>query len=112
MRFEVVAELGQPDVRQVGADAVFPQFQADVGGVEGTVQVPSGQPRCCEAAGADGSIARDCLVHFGHTGRGGSLGFADLEHGITFEYVTNHIMSGSDDVRAASLTEAVRKALA
>ncbi|MFE7947139.1 serine hydrolase domain-containing protein [Streptomyces sp. NPDC057426] len=49
---------------------------------------------------------------FGHTGRGGSLAFADPEHGIGFGYVMNHIISGSDDVRAASLTEAVRKSLA
>ncbi|MGS2589179.1 serine hydrolase [Streptomyces hebeiensis] len=49
---------------------------------------------------------------FGHTGRGGSLGFADPAQGIAFGYVTNHIVSGSDDVRAASLTEAVRKSLA
>ncbi|WP_351236497.1 serine hydrolase domain-containing protein [Streptomyces sp. NPDC002133] len=49
---------------------------------------------------------------FGHTGRGGSLGFADPEHGIAFGYVMNHIMSGSDDARAASLTAAVRKSLA
>lgn len=46
---------------------------------------------------------------FGHTGRGGSLAFADPEHGIAFGYVTNHILNGADDVRAASLTEAVRK---
>ncbi|MFF0054927.1 serine hydrolase domain-containing protein [Streptomyces microflavus] len=48
---------------------------------------------------------------FGHTGRGGSLAFADPEHGIAFGYVMNHIISGSGDVRAASLTEAVRKSL-
>ncbi|WP_406483987.1 serine hydrolase domain-containing protein [Streptomyces sp. NBC_01568] len=48
---------------------------------------------------------------FGHTGRGGSLGFADPVHGIAFGYVMNHIVSGSDDARAASLTEAVRKSL-
>ncbi|MFC7308448.1 serine hydrolase domain-containing protein [Streptomyces monticola] len=48
---------------------------------------------------------------FGHTGRGGSLGFADPEHGIAFGYVMNHIISGSDDVRAASLVEAVRTSL-
>ncbi|GHB04767.1 serine hydrolase domain-containing protein [Streptomyces termitum] len=48
---------------------------------------------------------------FGHTGRGGSLAFADPEHGIAFGYAMNHIISGSGDVRAASLTEAVRKSL-
>ncbi|WP_055691615.1 serine hydrolase domain-containing protein [Streptomyces prasinus] len=48
---------------------------------------------------------------FGHTGRGGSLALADPEHDIAFGYVTNHIISGSDDVRAVSLTEAVRKVL-
>ncbi|WP_030219040.1 serine hydrolase domain-containing protein [Streptomyces bikiniensis] len=46
---------------------------------------------------------------FGHTGRGGSLAFADPEHGIAFGYAMNHIISGSDDVRAAALAEAVRK---
>ncbi|WP_431043079.1 serine hydrolase domain-containing protein [Streptomyces sp. P1-3] len=49
---------------------------------------------------------------FGHTGRGGSLGFADPEHGIAFGYVMNHIIGGPDDVRAASLVDAVRRALA
>jgi CubicO group peptidase (beta-lactamase class C family) len=50
---------------------------------------------------------------FGHPGRGGSLGFADPEHGIAFGYVMNHIIEGApDDVRATSLVEAVRKSLA
>ncbi|WP_236244150.1 serine hydrolase domain-containing protein [Streptomyces sp. CC210A] len=49
---------------------------------------------------------------FGHTGRGGSLAFADPERGIAFGYVTNHIISGSDDVRAAALAAAVRRSVA
>lgn len=49
---------------------------------------------------------------FDHTGRGGSLGFADPEHGITFCYVTNHIISGCGDTRPQSLVDAVRKSLA
>ena len=50
---------------------------------------------------------------FGHPGRGGSLGFADPEHGIAFGYVMNHIVEDApDDVRAASLVDAVRKSLA
>ncbi|MFE3859092.1 serine hydrolase domain-containing protein [Streptomyces goshikiensis] len=49
---------------------------------------------------------------FGHTGRGGSLAFADPQQGIGFGYVMNNIVSGSDDVRAATLAEAVRKAVA
>ncbi|WP_055525262.1 serine hydrolase domain-containing protein [Streptomyces graminilatus] len=49
---------------------------------------------------------------FGHTGRGGSLAFADPEHGIAFGYVMNHIIGGPDDVRATLLAEAVRVALA
>ncbi|MFI1563774.1 serine hydrolase domain-containing protein [Streptomyces sp. NPDC020490] len=48
---------------------------------------------------------------FGHTGRGGSLGFADPEHGVAFGYVMNNIIGGTDDVRAASLVDAVRKSL-
>ena len=49
---------------------------------------------------------------FGHPGRGGSLGFADPEHGIAFGYVMNHIIEDApNDVRAASLVDAVRKSL-
>jgi len=49
---------------------------------------------------------------FGHTGRGGSLGFADPEHGIAFGYAMNQIIGGPDDVRATLLVEAVRRSLA
>ncbi|WP_149824772.1 serine hydrolase domain-containing protein [Streptomyces tailanensis] len=49
---------------------------------------------------------------FGHTGRGGSLGFADPQSGIAFGYVMNHIIGGSDDARATSLVDAVRRSLA
>ncbi|MEU2288943.1 serine hydrolase domain-containing protein [Streptomyces sp. NPDC013178] len=49
---------------------------------------------------------------FGHTGRGGSLGFADPEHGIAFGYVMNNIIGGAADVRAKSLVDAVRTSLA
>ncbi|MBK3577834.1 beta-lactamase family protein [Streptomyces sp. MBT65] len=47
---------------------------------------------------------------FGHTGRGGSLGFADPQHGVAFGYVMNNIIGG-DDVRAALLANAVRRSL-
>ncbi|WP_098007703.1 serine hydrolase domain-containing protein [Streptomyces sp. sk226] len=49
---------------------------------------------------------------FGHTGRGGSLGFADPEHDIAFGYVMNHIIGGPDDIRATALAEAVQESLA
>ncbi|GHJ34556.1 serine hydrolase domain-containing protein [Streptomyces sp. TS71-3] len=49
---------------------------------------------------------------FGHPGRGGSLGFADPDHGIAFGYVMNNIVEGAEDPRAVSLVEAVRKSLA
>ncbi|MEU2423075.1 serine hydrolase domain-containing protein [Streptomyces sp. NPDC007851] len=49
---------------------------------------------------------------FGHPGRGGSLGFADPEHGVAFGYVMNSIVEGGEDTRASSLVEAVRAALA
>ncbi|MEU0368814.1 serine hydrolase domain-containing protein [Streptomyces sp. NPDC006283] len=48
---------------------------------------------------------------FGHTGRGGSLGFADPEHGIAFGYVMNHIIEDPDDARAVSLIDAVRSSM-
>ncbi|MFF0476605.1 serine hydrolase domain-containing protein [Streptomyces sp. NPDC004284] len=49
---------------------------------------------------------------FGHTGRGGSLAFADPEHGIAFAYVMNHIVSAPGDARATALAEAVRRSVA
>ncbi len=48
----------------------------------------------------------------GHTGRWGSLGFADPEHGIAFGYAMNHIIGGAEDGRAASLVDALRRSLA
>ncbi|WP_413252279.1 serine hydrolase [Streptomyces lydicus] len=61
------------------------------------------------AATADNPLAGP--GSFGPTGRGGSLGFADPAHGIAFAYVMNHIISGPDDARAASLVDAVRRSL-
>ena len=49
---------------------------------------------------------------FGHTGRGGSLAFADPKHGVAFAYATNRVIGGGDDVRAALLAKAVRRSLA
>jgi molybdopterin molybdotransferase len=48
---------------------------------------------------------------FGHPGRGGSLGFADPEHGIAFGYAMNSIVEGAEDTRASALVDAVRAAL-
>lgn len=47
---------------------------------------------------------------FGHTGAGGQLGFADLEHRASFAYLTNQ-MGGYGDRRAYSLVEAFRAAI-
>ncbi|MER8231093.1 serine hydrolase domain-containing protein [Streptomyces sp. NPDC094049] len=46
---------------------------------------------------------------FGHTGRGGSLAFADPAHGIAFGYLMNHVFGGGDDGRARALVGAVRR---
>ncbi|WP_435272033.1 serine hydrolase domain-containing protein [Streptomyces parvulus] len=51
------------------------------------------------------------LNAFGHTGRGGSLGFVDPEHGIAFGYAMNNIIGGASDIRAESLVDAVRRSL-
>ncbi|MFI6561151.1 serine hydrolase domain-containing protein [Streptomyces sp. NPDC050534] len=49
---------------------------------------------------------------FGHMGRGGSLAFADPEHGIAFGYALNNIIEGAEDLRAGTLVDAVRRSLA
>ncbi|MBB5911870.1 CubicO group peptidase (beta-lactamase class C family) [Nocardia transvalensis] len=48
---------------------------------------------------------------FGHPGRGGSLAFGDPRRGIAFGYVTNHIVEGAPDFRAADLVAAVNGVL-
>ncbi|MET8504595.1 serine hydrolase domain-containing protein [Streptomyces sp. NPDC004787] len=49
---------------------------------------------------------------FGHPGRGGSLGFADPESGVSFGYVTNGMRKTvTADPRAQSLIRAVRASL-
>ena len=47
---------------------------------------------------------------FGHTGAGGQLAFADVDHGASFGYVSNQ-MGGYGDARARSLVEALRTVL-
>jgi CubicO group peptidase (beta-lactamase class C family) len=44
---------------------------------------------------------------FGHPGRSGSLGFADPGNGLAFGYVTNYVIVGSPDPRAANLVAAL-----
>ena len=51
---------------------------------------------------------------FGHPGRGGSIGFADVDGGIGFGYVTNQYKTGTlrnPDLRWPTLVEAVYAAL-
>jgi CubicO group peptidase (beta-lactamase class C family) len=51
---------------------------------------------------------------FGHPGRGGSIGFADLEEGIGFGYVMNQYKTGTlrnPDLRWPMLVEAVYASL-
>ena len=43
---------------------------------------------------------------FGHSGLGGSIGYADLDHGIGFGYVMNQV-GGAGDRRAAELSRAL-----
>jgi CubicO group peptidase (beta-lactamase class C family) len=49
---------------------------------------------------------------YGHSGAGGSLGFADPEAGVAFGYVMNQMNLGlGGDPRAVALVEAVRRSL-
>ncbi len=49
---------------------------------------------------------------FGHSGAGGSLGFADPESGVSFAYVMNQMQQNlGGDPRPLSLVNAVRKSL-
>ncbi|MEU7748380.1 serine hydrolase domain-containing protein [Nonomuraea sp. NPDC049158] len=48
---------------------------------------------------------------FGFPGMGGSLGFADPANGLAFGYVMNHVQEGTPDRRAASLLDAVQRAM-
>jgi CubicO group peptidase (beta-lactamase class C family) len=47
---------------------------------------------------------------FGHAGAGGQLAFADATHDVAFAYLANQ-MGGYGDIRARSLTVALRSTL-
>ncbi|MFI1964617.1 serine hydrolase domain-containing protein [Streptomyces pathocidini] len=104
------ALIGEVDgVRLLTSEALASATNEQAGGKDQVMLIPSrfstGYMLPTEANPMTGPSA------FGHTGRGGSLGFADLEHGVAFGYVMNNIMGGADDVRAASLVGAVRRSL-
>jgi len=44
---------------------------------------------------------------FGHPGRSGALAWADPELGLAFSYVTNYVIVGTPDARAANLVAAL-----
>ena len=61
--------------------------------------------------GEEGSAVGRRRSCFGHTGHGGLLGFADLDHELAVSFVRNRLRdpSGVDTVRL--LMEAVRRCL-
>ncbi|MBL3671143.1 beta-lactamase family protein [Streptomyces sp. M2CJ-2] len=103
----LIGEVG--GVRLLTPETLASATREQVGGKDQVMLIPSrfstGYMLPTEANPMTGPNA------FGHTGRGGSLGFADPEHGIAFGYVMNHIIGGPDDVRATSLADAVRRSL-
>ena len=105
------ALIGEVDgVRLLTPQTVASASKEQTGGVDQVLLLPSrfgsGYMLPTEAGPMAGPNS------FGHIGRGGSLAFADPEHGIAFGYVMNHIMEDPNDARAASLVDAVRRSLA
>lgn len=105
------ALIGEVDgVRLLTAETLASAIKEQASGLDQVMVVPSrfssGYMLPTESNAMTGSNS------FGHTGRGGSLGFADPAHGIAFGYAMNHIIGGPDDVRATALVDAVRRSLA
>lgn len=118
-------------IATAGALARF--YAATIGEVEGGVRLFA--PETTALAGAERSAGTDRVLlvgtryglghmlhgpaspllspaSFGHPGRGGSLGFADPEAGVSFGYVTNALAkSVTADPRAQALVRALRSAL-
>ncbi|MEU0073677.1 serine hydrolase domain-containing protein [Streptomyces sp. NPDC006332] len=118
------------------ADALARFYAALIGEVDGTGRaLPLFDPVTLAAARAEESAGPDrvlvvntrfglgYMLHgsaspllgpgsFGHPGRGGALGFADPETGVSFGYVTNGFRKTvTADPRAQALVRAVRGAL-
>ncbi|MDT6986619.1 serine hydrolase domain-containing protein [Streptomyces lusitanus] len=104
------ALIGEVDgVRLLSPVALALATQEEVSGKDQVMLIPSRF-----SAGYMLSTENNPLIgpsSFGHTGRGGSLAFADPEHGVTFSYTMNLVIGGGEDARAASLVDAVRKSL-
>ncbi|WP_407638977.1 serine hydrolase domain-containing protein [Actinacidiphila yeochonensis] len=105
------ALIGEVDgVRLLTPETVAAAAQEQAEGQDQVMMMPSrfgsGYMLPTEASPLTGPNA------FGHPGRGGSLAFADPQHGVAFGYVMNHIVEGAADVRASSLVDALRESLA
>lgn len=68
-------------------------------------------PGFAEYDSLDGALGNEGA--FGHSGAGGSLGFADPVADYSFAYVMNqmHVVAGGDDPRTLSLIKAIHDAL-
>uniref|UniRef100_A0AAU1U4T3 Beta-lactamase family protein n=1 Tax=Streptomyces sp. NBC_00119 TaxID=2975659 RepID=A0AAU1U4T3_9ACTN len=104
------ALIGEVDgVRLLTPETVASAAQEQAAGMDQVLMAPSRFSSGYQLPTEDNAMSGPSA--FGHNGRGGSLALADPEHGIAFGYVMNHVVSGSDDARAASLVDAVRRSL-
>ncbi|WP_405583431.1 serine hydrolase domain-containing protein [Streptomyces sp. NBC_01190] len=104
------ALIGEVDgVRLLTPETVASATEEQAAGIDQVMMLPSrfGSGYMLPTAEAPLTGPRS----FGHAGRGGSLAFADPEHGVAFGYLMNNIIEGADDTRASSLVEAVRTSL-
>lgn len=79
--------------------------------VDTTIPTTMGPRGLGYGLGEDGAAMGTRLTCFGHGGYGGSLGFADLDHGLAVGFVRNRLRDPSGVDTARLLVETVRRCL-
>jgi CubicO group peptidase (beta-lactamase class C family) len=102
------ALIGEVDgIRLLAPDALAAATREQASGIDRVSMTPSRYATGYQLPTPGSFLPAGPPTSFGHPGRSGALAWADPESGLAFAYVTNHVVVGRPDPRAANLVAAL-----